>query len=602
MWKIWRTVVGKLWLTIIGLVTLVLFVLSFYLIQLLEQYYYEQRSNDLIRVAEKAALVFDTDPDRLHAIANAAQFVEAYDTRLVVIGEEGKINSPEIDSNLPQIQIGYLIDYLQQNMVKTGDTQRFRDVFPVTYPNETVSGESEPVIEEEMLVVAVPLFLNGVESGHIIIYQSLDELNETTNKATRLIIYTAGVGIILTTIFAFFLTTRVTQPLRQMRRAADRFSVGQFYAKIPIRTHDEIGQLASTFNHMAKQLDDLVHALSREKEQLSSVLKSMADGVLTVDADGEIILTNPPAERMVRAWSLEAGLHREDKKILPDPLYSILETVIQKEEEVSTDITVQGRVWSVVMAPLYDRNQVSGAVAVLRDMTEERRMDMLRKGFVANVSHELRTPISMLQGYSEALLDGVADSAEERKEIAQIIYDESLRMGRLVNELLDLARMEAGHFQLQLEKTPIADLMINVAKKFSGMAREQKVELHTKLDANLGLYLLDPDRIAQVLINLVDNAIRHTDSGGEVTLVAYEQGGHLHIQVKDTGSGIPEEDLPFVFERFYKADKARTRGKAGTGLGLAIVKNLVQAHGGTIDVKSKVGEGTTFLIQIPISR
>ncbi len=604
IWKIWQSVVGKLWFTIIGLVTVVLFVLSFFLIQFLEQYYYEQRSADLIRTAENLAQVFKTDPDREHAIHNAAQFVEAYDTRLIVVNAEGEVDVPDIESNIPQVPADALIQYVLQHLNDQSETIR-RDYFPVLTSDESGKQGTDSVAlnQEEMLVVAVPYTVEHNQEGHIIIYRPLWELNETTDRATKLIILTAGVGVILTTIFAFFLTTRVTQPLRQMRKAADRFSVGQFYAKIPIRTHDEIGQLASTFNHMAKQLDDLIHALSREKEQLSSVLRSMADGVLTVDADGEIIMTNPPAERMVRAWEMEAGIFsRKEKMTLPEPLLKTLEKVVHKEEEVMTDINVQGRVLSVVMAPLYDRNQVSGAVAVLRDMTEERRLDMLRKGFVANVSHELRTPISMLQGYSEALIDGVADSPQERREFAQIIYDESLRMGRLVNDLLDLARIEAGHFQLQLDRTAISSVIRKVVKKFSSLSREQKIELVEELDPGLGVYLLDPDRIEQILINLMDNAIRHTDSGGQVKITAFEQGGNLHIQVTDTGSGIPEEDLPFVFERFYKADKARTRGKSGTGLGLAIVKNLIQAHGGTIDVKSKVGEGTTFSIQIPISR
>lgn len=605
IWKIWQSVVGKLWFTIIGLVTVVLFVLSFFLIQFLEQYYYEQRSEDLIRTAENLAEVFKTDPDREHAIHNAAQFVEAYDTRLIVVNAEGEVNVPDIESNIPQVPTDSLIDYVNQYVSDQSETIRLRDYFPVNTTGDSAESTTVPATtqQEEMLVVAVPFTVEQKQDGHIIIYQPLWELNETTDRATKLIILTAGVGVILTTIFAFFLTTRVTQPLRQMRKAADRFSVGQFYAKIPIRTHDEIGQLASTFNHMAKQLDDLIHALSREKEQLSSVLRSMADGVLTVDVDGEIIMTNPPAERMVRAWEMESGIiSAKEEMSLPEPLVKTLEKVVHKEEEVMTDITVQGRIWSVVMAPLYDRNQISGAVAVLRDMTEERRLDMLRKGFVANVSHELRTPISMLQGYSEALIDGVADSPEERREIAQIIYDESLRMGRLVNDLLDLARIEAGHFQLQLDRTAISSVIRKVMKKFSSISREQNIELVEELDSGLGVYLLDPDRIEQILINLVDNAIRHTESGGRVKIASFEQGGNLHIQVSDTGSGIPEEDLPFVFERFYKADKARTRGKSGTGLGLAIVKNLIQAHGGMIDVKSKVGEGTTFSIQIPISR
>lgn len=595
-WKFWHSVVGKLWLTIIGLVAVVLTLLSFFLIQFLEQYYYEQRSDDLLKVAEGLAHVISSDPDKRQAISNASQFLHAYDTKLAVIQASGEVISPSAVAGEPHIPTSELLAHPYIKKAIAGEAVDFTGMFPVIY-EESMFGETQKL---EMLVIAVPLGSVDNPAGTVIIYQPLLELSETTEKTRNLILLTAGVAIILATIFAFFLSTRITEPLRQMRKAADRFSVGQFEAKIPIRTHDEIGELASTFNKMAKQLDELVHALSSEKEKLDSVLRSMADGVLTVNTAGEIIITNPPADRLIRSWLFESGKFGETGE-LPEPLFPILKSVLEHKHEVSTDITIQGRVWSVIMAPLYHRNRVRGAVALVRDITEERRLDKLRKDFVANVSHELRTPISMLRGYSEALIDDVADSPEERRELAKIIYDESLRMGRLVNELLDLARLEAGHFQLHLQNTPIAALIGKIAKKFSAISKEQQIHLNVDLDQGLGTYLFDPDRMEQVLTNLVDNAIRHTSAEGNIDICVYEKGGYVHLEIKDTGAGIPEEDLPFVFERFYKADKARTRGKSGTGLGLAIVKNLIDAHGGTITVHSKLGVGTTFSILLPIT-
>ena len=264
-----------------------------------------------------------------------------------------------------------------------------------------------------------------------------------------------------------------------------------------------------------------------------------------------------------------------------------------------TEVDVQGRSYVILMTPLYDQTFVRGAVAVIRDMTEERRLDKLKKDFIANVSHELRTPISMLQGYSEAIIDDIAGSEKEKKEIAQIIYDESLRMGRLVNELLDIARMEAGHLQLQKENVNVKEFSERIIRKFQGLAKEHGIKLEVDVESSKGLVFLDPDRIDQVLTNLIHNAIRHTDEAGVVKLIVSETDSCVYFDIKDTGSGIPEEDLPFVFKRFYKADKARTRGRAGTGLGLAIVKNIVEAHGGQISVHSKINEGTTFSFYIP---
>jgi two-component system sensor histidine kinase ResE len=245
-------------------------------------------------------------------------------------------------------------------------------------------------------------------------------------------------------------------------------------------------------------------------------------------------------------------------------------------------------------------------VAVLRNVTEEHRLEKLRKDFVANVSHELRTPLSMLQGYSEALLDDIATSTEERKELAQVIYDESLRMGRLVKDLLDLARMETGHMELDFQAFQLNALLKRVHRKFSALCKEQGLLLVLQSpEEDVVLPHADEDRLEQVLTNLLDNAIRHTALGAQITIRMELQHSGMDtqsvlIEVEDQGQGIPPEDLPFIFERFYKADKARTRGRAtGTGLGLAIVKNIVDSHQGTVQVRSTLGQGTTFSIVLP---
>jgi two-component system sensor histidine kinase ResE len=245
-------------------------------------------------------------------------------------------------------------------------------------------------------------------------------------------------------------------------------------------------------------------------------------------------------------------------------------------------------------------------VAVLRDVTEEVRLEKLRKDFVANVSHELRTPLSMLQGYSEALLDDIVSTPEERRELAQVIHDESLRMGRLVQDLLDLARLEAGRLELHAAETDLAPMLQRVHRKFAALARERGIALELDAPAEGGALVLawaDEDRLEQVFTNLLDNAIRHTAEGKRIFLRATrlesEAGPSIRIEVEDQGDGIPPEDLPYIFERFYKADKSRKR-TSGTGLGLAIVKNLVEAHGGVIAARSRIGHGTTFAVTLPV--
>lgn len=342
-----------------------------------------------------------------------------------------------------------------------------------------------------------------------------------------------------------------------------------------------------------------MNALSQEKEQLTSILSSMADGVITFNRDGTILITNPPAEVFLRYWYYEQGLASENTDAVPSEVMELFQLAVNTEKEQVGEITAQGRTWVIIVSPLYNKRFIRGAVAVVRDMTEERKLDKMREDFIANVSHELRTPISMMQGYSEAIVDDIAQTDEEKKEMAKVIYDESLRMGRLVNELLDLARMEAGHILLNLENVEINPYVNRIIRKFHGLVKEKGIELSVQFDSEERDFRFDPDRIEQVLTNLIDNAIRHVPDSASIVIKGRTDERGIYFEVSDQGPGIPEEDLPFLFERFYKGDKSRTRGVSGTGLGLAIAKNIIDAHRGNISVKSKLGQGTTFSFFIP---
>lgn len=584
---LWRSVVGKLWITILLLVSVVLFILTLLLFQFFESYYANQAKSELTALADQVSKIMETYDNPKVARKTTSEIMKAHSTEALIVESPNKHWYSSNQKNLPRLKLSvfkgdpnlYKVFSQHRTVTKTG-------VFPVM--------ENGKIQNKKVLIVGVPMQLHG-HRGAVFLYQSLVVIEHTTNQAKKLIYFSAGIAIILTTIFAFFLSTRITAPLRKMREAALQVAKGKFDAKVPMVTHDEIGELAVAFNRMGRQLESNITALNQEKEQLSGVLSSMADGVITFDRRGEILVTNPPSQRFLQGWYYDEGRYQE----LPDEMQELFQRVVTSEKEQMTEVDIQGRNWVIVMTPLYNRSFVRGAVAVLRDMTEERRLDKMRKDFIANVSHELRTPVSMLQGYSEAIVDDIAASDEEKKEIARIIYEESLRMGRLVNELLDLARMEAGHVHLKKEHVEVDAFCERITRKFQGLAKEQNVELDLSASGDDGKLCFDPDRIEQVLTNLIDNAIRHTEETGSVLVAVDLLDSGMKISVADTGSGIPEEDVPFVFERFYKADKARTRGRAGTGLGLAIAKNIVEAHGGTISVHSKAGQGTTFTFFIP---
>ncbi|UOQ42667.1 ATP-binding protein [Halobacillus salinarum] len=587
----WRSVVGKLWFTILFLVCFVLFILTILLLKFFENYHIVEAERELLQTASKVSEVVNQYEDR-SLILSTTNLIKDPSSRVVISFNDNDSLIAESDSpQLPKLNYDWFVS--DEELAKV--MENGQDVKKVAEVDDSDNG---------IMIVGTPISNN---KGTVFVYQSLVTIEETSQHTTKIIFLGAGIAIILTTVFAFFLSTRITSPLIKMREGALELARGEFNTKVPILTHDEIGELAMAFNRMGRQLKFHINALSQEKEQLSGILRSMADGVITINRKGKVLISNPPANQYLEASHYEAEVESLSSGDfpLPEPIKELFGQVIHNEKEAMTEVTIQGRTWVIIMTPLYDNDYVRGAVAILRDMTEERRLDKLRKDFIANVSHELRTPISMLQGYSEAIVDDVAESKEEKNELAKIIHDESLRIGRLVNELLDLARMEAGHISLEIENIEWDPFMQKIIRKFQVVAQERNVLLEAKQWNASSWFAFDADRIEQVLTNLVDNAIRHTDPGGKVEVITEDSENEWTVSVIDSGSGIAEEDLPFVFERFYKADKSRKRmpgqEKKGIGLGLAIAKNIVEAHNGTIQVHSKKEEGTTFTFRIPKS-
>lgn len=586
---LWRSVVGKLWATILLLVSFILLVLTVLFIGFFENFQIETVENDLTKVAKKIVTIANNHTNTKEVLQIASELLDQ-ETKMLIV-HDGEIAFSSLDPADDEITFQFIQSDRQLAKVFTSEEIIKKEM---RLPSHTKGAE-----EVAAIAVGIPLYLNG-EREELFLFQSLESMENAIQSTKRYILLAAGIAIILTTIFAFFLSTRINAPLRKMKEAALAVARGKFDTKVPILTQDEIGELAIAFNQMAKQLKYNITALSEEKEHLSSILRSMADGVITFSKDGTILEVNPPADRFLQSLYFEKGFIRKESNVVPQVLMNLFNESEHKDKEQTGEIAIQGRDWGLIVSPLYSNHgSIRGAVAIIRDITDARRMDKLRTDFIANVSHELRTPISMLQGYSEALVDDIGNE-EDKKDMSRVIYDESLRMGRLVNDLLDLAKVESGKMHLNYEHMELAPYLKRITSKFQVIAKEKGITVSAVLEDDQLSWNFDPDRIEQVLTNLIDNAIRHTPQGGMVEVgqrISDRRG--LIIYVQDSGSGIPEEDLPFVFERFYKADKARTRGTSGTGLGLAIAKNIIGTHEGFISVNSTLGEGTIFSFVLP---
>jgi len=580
-----RSIVLKLWLTIIAVVILVLLPLSVYLEHFFDTYFYQLEESSLEKRATHIAAIWTSWRNDQLANIVVNQLADEDNATLFFTGTPGKdIRSANI---IQQLTVN------EKTTLANGD--------PIARRGASFGLKATGAgIGPGSLTVVAPLYVDKVLAGFVLLFQSQQVVNDPLRQIREYIYFAVVFGVMLTTGLSFVVSKNLSRPLVQMNNVAEQMVLGNFRGKVNVTTHDEVGRLGDTFNKLVMQLDSNIEELSREKEQLSGIISSMADGVVSADLEATVVLANPPGRRWLRTLVLaEQGI--ADESSLPSDLKKLEEVVTTERTTQLAWMDWQGRHVRVTMTPLYDRQEaIRGVVAVIRDVTEERRLDRLRKDFVANVSHELRTPLSMMQGYSEALLDEFGDDPEQRRELTNIILDETHRMRRLVNDLLDLAQLEAGQFQMNHANVEMPALVRKITRKFSTLANERVIDLVAKVDTPETCPVFgDADRLEQVFTNLVDNALRHTNKHGRVTLRLSEDEQYVRVQVSDTGTGIPEEDLPFIWERFYKVDKARTRSRGGTGLGLSIARNIVLEHQGDIDVESEVGSGTTFTVVFP---
>ncbi|WP_167628733.1 ATP-binding protein [Listeria valentina] len=593
--KFWNSIVGKIWSTTILLLIGVLVICGFLVAVIYEKNNLNELEKEMKDTSDKIIQVMQKNDEVIKPGSTAAETLGMLDDSVgVIIAQDGA--SVFTKSSKDPISKSS-IDRLTQN-------KKLNEALEKS-PNLLMKYDFEDNPENMSIELYAKKFqLANGETGVVYLYKSFHEILNVTKKATRTLIL-AGIGaILITSLLSFIFSSRMAFPLREMKKIAVAVSRGNFDNRVPSYTHDEIGDLGLAFNDMAQQLKYNISALRQEKEQLSNILVGMADGVIKFNIDKTIILSNPPAEEFLHSWFFSQD--NEEKVLVPEKLNQMLDEILNTQAETVGEITFDGQTFVAIMTLLYNGDNIRSIVTVIRDMTEEKRLEKTKSDFVSNISHELRTPISMLQGYSEAIIDGVAQTEEEVREFAQIINEESLRIGRLVNDMLDLSRMEAGFTQLDKRETELVPFLQKIVSNFDVLSKENNVKLKLEADDPDVRYSFDRDRLEQVLINLIMNAIRHTGNDGKVgTVTVHEHVDHaneqLLISVNDDGTGIPEADIPYLFERFYKADKARKRGKAGTGIGLAIVKNIVDAYNGQITVESTVGKGSSFIVSLPLN-
>lgn len=452
---------------------------------------------------------------------------------------------------------------------------------------------------EQMMYVAVPVTNQGTILGVARIALPLVAVENSVNHITLIISLAMVTTTLLAILAAGLIARATTHPIREVTKASKRIASGELEQKIPVRSKDETGQLAQAFNEMSSNLNKLVGDISAERTKLQTVLANMADGVIMADVEGKIVLANQAIEKL---------FNFQEKDVIDKPLIEVVhdheaDEILKLCLRTSQTQTVQfesatsKRFLRTIAIPIVE-GSLTGALLLFQDLTELRSLQTMRRELIGNISHELRTPLAGIKVMVDTLKEGGIGGREAAMDFLTRIDGEIERLTQIVSELTELSRIETGRAELRMAPLNLNLLIEEVIAHLNPFEQRQQVTITTDLATDLPTVRADNDRIRQALTNLVHNAIKFNQPGGKVTISTKADSESALVSVSDTGIGISKEDLPHVFERFYKADKARPRG--GSGLGLAIAKHTVQAHGGSIWAQSQEGKGSTFSFSLPI--
>jgi len=592
-----KSLFGRLLSSYLIIIAVTLIAIGFLLPHFFANYYFNAKEQELIRQGKKIADVIVGDifsietKNRMGMMGMMRGRIslilletmdDFLDARMTVIDNDGRIVACTATHDIP---MGTKLDTPETKKVLRGEIVKWK-------------GYSEK-FDEEMLGVAVPIVKNNFVLGALLLQSPISGMMGVISKVRWLTIYAALAAVTFSTLIGYFLSRSISRPLLQMNRAALQMAKGDFNHWIAVKSKDEIGQLAETFNYMATTLNSTITALSTEKSKVESIISNMAEGVLAIDGTQKIILANDKMRKIVKKDYIPGKTQLEH--LVETEITRVFQDVLKANKPIKKEIEIDKNIYLVHASPIKNREgETTGVVGIFRDITEMKKLDEMRKNFIANVSHELRTPLTSIQGFAEAIMDGLVKDEATRNKYLEMIHEEALRLSRLTKELLDLAILESGKpKQWRMEKIDLREIIHKAVMKLRPQADAKNIHLTLETSERI-IVKANSDRMEQVIINLLSNAIQFTPQGGRVTLHAREEEKHVVVEVIDTGEGIPAEELPYIWDRFYKVDKARSRKKSsGTGLGLSIVKSIIEAFGGRVFVKSEIGKGSVFGFAIP---
>ena len=575
-----RTPQGRITLIYVTVVVSVIIAFAIYLIGFVSDSsaddLEEQLERQALLVRDLTARLFDDSPDQARIQSASVLAAEFSEMRVTVFAAEGTVLADV--GNSPGAPVA---------------SASAPEVVSALNSGKSVSARAETTDGHEHAFVAVPIIFNGETVGVARASRTTSEIDSQNVSLVIGIIFSSAIVLILAVGLAYFLAQNASRSMESAADGARRFANGDLDYRMDTSSYPAAEELAEAFNQMASTITDQIRNLTTESNQLSVILDTMADGVIVVNSNGQVELMNLSAE-----WMLESPNREADRIQLAEVVrdHEILQLVSEARatrltRQAELELVHRRRFLNVIATPLSEGSD-EGVLLTLQDVTRLWQVETTRREFVSNVSHELRSPLAAIRAMTETLQDGALNDTDTAQDFLTRILNDTQRMTTMVNELLELSRLESGQAPIHLAPVSLESVVAEIESRFDVSPDHERLNLETNVPDGIPLVMGEADKLNQVLANLVENAVKVTGDGGLISISANATDRWVEVQVSDNGIGIAREHLPHVFERFYKVDRSRRDG--GTGLGLAIAKHLVQAHGGDIKVESVEGEGSAF--------
>ncbi|MEN3185140.1 MAG: ATP-binding protein [Atribacterota bacterium] len=565
------------------------FILGFSLSLLFSRYYFSLQEKELMKRGESLVDILTQNPDLRFEVSEVARQLAREGIFINIMSKEDLLRERLLPPR----------GFMRRMWGKVAETDLPQKIWEKIARREYASWQNfHPVLRQNILSVALPLERRGKIVAALILSLPLTSVETTIKTVEYFLFFSSLISLGLSLFVAFLSSSSLTRPLKKMSTVARQLARGNFQEKIKIETQDEVGQLAQDFNILSEALKETIRKLQEEKDRTENIVLHMSEGVLAIDGEKNIVSMNPTFRKTLTIQE-KAISHLRDLH-LGEEIEILFEEVLKTGQEQEKEVSLGDKYVIFHITPLKENGTAKGAVAVVQDITELRKVDRLRREFIANVSHELRTPLTSIQGFLEAAIDQVISLEEFKEKYLPLIHSETLRLSRLIHDLLDLSLMESGKIQWKMGGVLVCQVVHRVIAKLSPLSSTRQVVIREELEDNLPPVLGNEDRLEQVFTNLLHNAILFSSPGSSITVSGRIQERNLLFFVRDHGSGIPPQDLPYIFERFYRVEKSRSRESGGTGLGLAITKQIIEHHGGKIWVESVLNQGTTFFFTLPL--